>query len=152
MLDLDPIKARLNAATPGPWKQRDGWKQTIMTTNKTFRYPPDYPSDYPSEHLIPYQDSDGDFIAHAPTDIAALIEEVERVRAENATLKEQLEQVPPSHFFGVGQEWEWGSGRRAVIIGYHPHYRKLKMRTTHELDMGNSIGHEFWYCPITLGR
>jgi hypothetical protein len=48
MLDLDPIKARLAAATPGPWV---------------------------------YSCNDAYLIANAPTDLAALVAEVERLRA-----------------------------------------------------------------------
>lgn len=67
-------------------------------------------------------------------------------------LEEARALMPPKHFFGVGLEYEWGSGRRAVIIGYHPTKRLLKMRTTNESDITQSIGHEFFYCPIKLGQ
>ena len=60
--------------------------------------------------------------------------------------------VPPAHFFGVGQEWEWGSSLRAVIVAYHPTQIKVLMRTTKAANLNESIGHEFWYCPIKLGQ
>lgn len=75
------------------------------------------------------------------------------------TLREALEKLdaaradaPPKHFFGIGLEYEWFNGRRAVIIGYHPTKRLLKMRTTNEVNITKSIGHEFFYCPIQLGQ
>ena len=65
-LDLEPIKERLAAATPGPW-------------------------DF---HIIPPEiggmgtGADAEFIANAPEDIAALIAEVERLRGQvNAVRK-----------------------------------------------------------------
>lgn len=76
MLDIEPIKARLAAATPGPW-------QTITTVE----------TDIGTEHLVTEADmdagcigtspqaADAELIANAPTDLAALIAEVERLRA-----------------------------------------------------------------------
>lgn len=109
MLDLEPIKARLAAATPGPWHSCDDNKckcPTIMCD--------DYPvadvtkgpwgDSYPAlrivgdtslnqkveayRELIEYGNvpeaealANRAFIREAPTDIAALIAEVEQLRA-----------------------------------------------------------------------
>lgn len=76
MLDLQLIKARLAAATPGPWKVEPAESAEgsfIATMGPIFIMPP-------TQHLARYAD-DADLIAHAPTDIAALVAEVERLRA-----------------------------------------------------------------------
>ena len=72
---LAAIRERLAAATPGPWEARvevHGVSLVPLLTNKG--------------HLaFAYGDGWGDdaeFIAHAPTDVAALLAEVERLRAE----------------------------------------------------------------------
>lgn len=53
MLDLQPIKSRLAAATPGPWR---------------------------FTKIRPQPNPDADLIANAPQDLAALVAEVERLR------------------------------------------------------------------------
>lgn len=69
-LDLAPIKARLAAATPGPWNL-SGDCMTITQTSHITR----------DVWTIPRSHDDMRLIAHVPTDIAALIAEVERLRA-----------------------------------------------------------------------
>lgn len=84
MLDLDAIKARLAGAAAGPWQHyyflvsslldevdEDG---TPLTTGVASA------CDEPTAK----------FIAHVPTDIQALIAEVERLRNESAFLREWL--------------------------------------------------------------
>jgi hypothetical protein len=74
MLDLDPIRKRLEAATPGEWSAYtpkgcpDGW----LSINAMWAAGPIDPAG-----LCP---EDAQFIAHAPADIAALLGEVERLR------------------------------------------------------------------------
>lgn len=77
-LDLTPIKARLNAATPGPWAVIDDLAVTAA---------PDVGGDdaclsivFPAIVEFTPSAADADFIAHAPTDIAALVAEVESLR------------------------------------------------------------------------
>lgn len=83
-LDLEVVKARLVKATPSPWEwivwprrnmlvHRTGMK-TLLTVLETQG---DVEADYPCAN-----DADRDLIEHAPTDLAALIAEVERLRAE----------------------------------------------------------------------
>ena len=73
--DIAAIRARLANATPGPWESREHKKQWHVTSVET------------EEHvaLISHwtndvDEADADLIANAPTDLAALIEEVERLR------------------------------------------------------------------------
>ena len=70
---LAEIKAREQAATPGPWKV--GISALITDAN--------------GHALFFGEDAKGnaDFIAHARTDIPALVAEVERLVAENVKLK-----------------------------------------------------------------
>ncbi len=83
MIDKEAIKARLEAATPGPWKYVpctgeygeaasaiDGAHDCVVE---------------PDSFLLA---DDAEFIAHAPTDIANLLEEVERLEAELAKFRE----------------------------------------------------------------
>ena len=79
-IDLDAIEARLAAATPGPW-------DTDGTTVWAYVIVPD-PRDQTGQ--TPIQDrelvaqsggADADLIAHAPTDLAALVAEVRALRA-----------------------------------------------------------------------
>lgn len=73
-LDLEPIKAMLAAATPGPWR-----------SEKYGIYGPEYGviSDiYDWSEDNPRNNEDMDLIAAAPTTIAALVAEVEANRAE----------------------------------------------------------------------
>ena len=81
MIDLKAIKAREEAATEGPW-------QSLLRSVKSVR------EDRRREAIIASSGlSDGhrkeaeanmEFIAHARTDVPALIAEVERLRAEIA--------------------------------------------------------------------
>lgn len=77
MLDLDAIKARLAAATPGPWtvspnvQPRGVAAVAEVNTVLILSSGPLYGS--------PMQDAS--LIAHAPTDLRALVAEVERLRA-----------------------------------------------------------------------
>lgn len=77
-LDLAPIKARLAAATPGPWT----WvcHSTAGVSEWTVFDAADHALATNRHGWRP----DAEFIAHAPTDIAALLAEVERLRAELA--------------------------------------------------------------------
>ena len=86
--DLEPIKERLAAATPGPWEMSydadDKW--TSITGQ---------PYDDGGQWLVCPEvatcegepDADSTFIAHAPEDIAALVAEVERLREQVEAVK-----------------------------------------------------------------
>ncbi len=97
MLNLDPIKARCEAATKGPWE----WDTTTSAETQTLQT---LLSDTASGLVIApsvgvgFTESvieigldvsaeDRDFIAHSRTDIPALVEEVERLRDENRQIR-----------------------------------------------------------------
>lgn len=86
-LDLDAIKARLEMATDGPWEWNprrtvlEGWAGDPAVYRYTTEVlevlvDPGTPVD------VWLSDDDANFIAHAPTDVAALIAEVERLRQQ----------------------------------------------------------------------
>lgn len=108
MLDLEPIKARLAAATPGPWSSCGDKCKCRHVMSNDFPIAEvtkgDWGDDYPSVRLVgdssldlraePYmaQITYGNvpaeqflanraFISSAPSDVAALLAEVERLRA-----------------------------------------------------------------------
>ena len=76
-MDLESIKKRLTAATPGPWAWASapaegaagGYVLTAVTGDG------------------PHASFDAEFIAHAPTDIRALLAEVKRLRAQIDAVK-----------------------------------------------------------------
>lgn len=108
MLDLHPIKERLSAASQGPWRaMRDGNQYVGVELDgrkgKNVIHPagrgtlvgashveglvrpwnPWWVGDSTSpetQETVRLKDADADFVAAAPRDIAALIEEVERLR------------------------------------------------------------------------
>lgn len=83
MLDLHPIKTRLAAATPGPWRESTYYLGDVVIRSK-----------YGEERsllgtrcgTIPVvkEPADATFIAHSRADIEALVTEVERLRAKVA--------------------------------------------------------------------
>jgi hypothetical protein len=121
-LDLEPIKARIAAATPGPWVWADydgvpewatnisdgegnerEWGGRFSIESEANAPPLDADPDDPKwnepidvlrvlgpvedddddgVYEIPIEDADAALIVNAPTDLAALIAEVERLRAQ----------------------------------------------------------------------
>lgn len=79
-LDLKPIEARLAAASEGPWQAE---QEQLGARSKPVHII------WSKAHVVarcgsigmPKAQEDTDLIAHAPTDLAALIQEVERLRA-----------------------------------------------------------------------
>jgi len=65
---IEEIRARLEAATPGPWRKdaTPGYFEPAVWIGEGCVYPE--------------EQSDATFIAHAPQDIADLLEEVGRLR------------------------------------------------------------------------
>lgn len=101
MSDLEAIKARAEAATPGPWdSRRSEWADDpdLMTVDGEPAGDPwwvhhDGWIDADDTGLF-MSEADAAFIAHARTDVPALVAEVERLRdvvaaleAENARLR-----------------------------------------------------------------
>ena len=84
LLDLEAIKARIAKATPSPWEWSIRPKRHMLVSPLSARgfltvleTQGDVEADYPCA-----KDADRNFIQHAPTDLAALVAEVERLRAE----------------------------------------------------------------------
>jgi hypothetical protein len=72
VIDIEAIKARLQAATPGPWENTDPRQIRHAEPNI-------YAGD--QEIADAYSLGDSELIAHAPADIAALVKELEAARA-----------------------------------------------------------------------
>lgn len=83
---LAEIRARLNAATPGPWEWREwscGDEAITGPDNTGFVVNVD--------EATPH--ADADLIAHAPADIAWLLDEVERLRSPMVNLNTQTGEI-----------------------------------------------------------
>ena len=79
MIDLDVIKARCEAATPGPWYVDRGGE----FDDPYYSIPSVCRDRYGDNSLMVGSDkATAEFIAHARTDVPALVAEVERLRAE----------------------------------------------------------------------
>ena len=87
MIDKEAIKARLDAATPGPWREGKVSGTVVSDTPQTWNDGLDY--EYYGGYPICESALTGDleFIANAPTDIAELLVEVERLEGELAKFK-----------------------------------------------------------------
>jgi hypothetical protein len=109
--DIAEIEARLKAATPGPWVQMEANPTWIEAPSHCERGAMHIADVRGWGHLTggghgahgmgfaearAIQDANGAFISHAPTDIAALLEEVKRLRAELAQEQEQVASVHTS--------------------------------------------------------
>lgn len=78
--DLSAIRARAEAATPGPWKnQLPGRSYVVRAGNKRIAEMMTFTSEE--------RDNDATFIAHARADIPALLAEIERLQSLLAPLK-----------------------------------------------------------------
>lgn len=115
-LDLDAIQARADAATEGPWKVTDlsnhGHRGTLWVDI-------DRPADGSMTVAelteadgveVIWKTTDAEFIAHARTDIPALIAEVKALRGKVAEVEELAQQIAENaevnweqDNFGAGQ-------------------------------------------------
>jgi len=95
MLDLEPIKARLAAATPGPWvmmpsKNKGGLGKFVGSPGCGF----------PVCEMFVIREKWGEdmrFIANAPADLAALMAEVERLRDFLGAMIEAWDLLDPEY-------------------------------------------------------
>lgn len=78
-IDLDAIKARAEAATPGPWVREWAFSTHFVVPEAAERV-----ADGNVARLKAHQRADAEFIAHAREDVPALLAEVERLRRELA--------------------------------------------------------------------
>lgn len=136
--DLDAIRERAEAATEGPWsaanehgllgpeaqpawcvsQMRPGWESMSPTKG----YVTDIAETFSDD---PDRDPDAEFIAHARTDVPALIAEVERLRKIEAGVE------------ALADEWSKpspydGHGMRAPIDPDHAARRLLALLTPTE--------------------
>ena len=93
-LDLEAIRARLASATPGPWKASTDdagdvvvWgpdEDWLANVGNWARQHLGIDADAAARQFVETRDAaDATLIAHAPTDLAALCDEVERLRGES---------------------------------------------------------------------
>jgi hypothetical protein len=99
---LDEIKARCEAATPGPWKHRDppevqipdpNWERhEIVDESLKLVAQTHYPTTEWKCARNEEMERNGPFIAAARTDIPDLLAEVERLRAEAAEMQLRIQE------------------------------------------------------------
>lgn len=78
MLDIEQIRARLAAATPGPWME---WAESgDYWIGRCCDDVPEKDAEWVCDSGD-MSDENTEFVAHAPSDIAALIKELEAARA-----------------------------------------------------------------------
>ena len=105
-LDLTDIRARLTAATSGPWARghteltvtAGSWPIAIVGVGHD-----DITVDYEDDavffdHVSSSADADLDLIAHAPEDIKNLLNEVDRLNDALQEISQLLEEVGPEEF------------------------------------------------------
>lgn len=119
-LDLEPIKERLAAATPGPWRVwRDPDPTNVRATAvETAWCYGDIEGD--TELITDYlpTDADAELIANAPEDIATLVAEVERLRGQIDAVKAATANHPDpceKHPDGDAVTCGWKSAYRDVV-------------------------------------
>lgn len=100
---LAEIRARLDAATPGPWVYPEDDLTRIQA------------SDGVSVAVITRRIDDADLIAHAPADIAWLLDEVEQLRES------------------LDIEREWSGGSRAAELRHAPHSYRCRCQECNEV-------------------
>jgi hypothetical protein len=86
---LNDIEARINAATPGPWMRKTELASHIVYVDNAA------PNDGTSSPLWNAEwatEADGEFTAHARTDVPALLAEVRRLRTESAAVAAFLDE------------------------------------------------------------
>lgn len=103
MIDLAPIKARLEAATKGEWEASGpyvfkGKNCFIICDTDVF----------PQK----INEDNAALIAHAPVDLKALVEEVERLRELLDCARDEYESTQGRHLDGAPH---WTVGARAAL-------------------------------------
>ena len=84
-LDLEAIKKRLDKATPGPWEYR--FYSACMFPHHIMQIKPNGYTYNVWGHHGQENKNNGELIAHAPTDLRALIKSNEDMAAEISRLK-----------------------------------------------------------------
>lgn len=93
--EVDAIRARAEAATPGPWRWRDDGYDSVVLDRSD-----DYVGGCPDCGVrAGFDESDAEFIAAARTDIPALLDALDEARAEAARLRRGGEELGKSLVF-----------------------------------------------------
>lgn len=91
--ELEAIRQRLGAATPGPWRWWTSCSYRRLSSDATGRDGDVLRGDIQRHDGHPdviCSEADKALIAHAPADIAALLVEVERLTKREAMLRDQV--------------------------------------------------------------
>jgi hypothetical protein len=112
---LSAIRARLDAATPGPWfldNDLDVYtKQEMEDVGSLMLFKTVYSHHrYGPPGSQPWHDTN--LMAHAPTDLRALLDEVERLKAREESLVKQV--VAQIGLIGRQAEWREGAFKRGA--------------------------------------
>lgn len=127
-LDIEPIKARAESATPGPWYHQ----QTFSGQHFVGAGPSDAPTPLALMHgSFAEQSRNAAFVTAARTDIPELIAEVERLRAELAE-REAADEVARRGHRGVGGVSE--KERYIMICRLDPPRGPARLDTKQEWD------------------
>jgi hypothetical protein len=105
--DLAAIEARLAKITPGPWEYDEAKTDPLFVKGNSdaMLVWPDF--DYSRENIsVKMENADGEFIAHAPADIAALLA---RARQQDARIEELEAEVKELRGIGL-KEFSWSQG------------------------------------------
>lgn len=124
-IDLDAIKARIAARTPGGWELGDGWVYTDPIYDDDTRLTP---IGRAAKFADPERQAaewervrhDLELIAHAPTDLAALVAEVKRLRTfvDGARLLHRPVEIEPSSTICGECSHRMPNGRYMPVVEY----------------------------------
>ena len=121
MIDLDAIKARCEAATPGPWEVPAANVFRVLAPGAPHHNPPQgLCPPYPWRVVVEASQNDPSaedvaFIAHARTDVPALVAEVERLKAYIGAILDHGMTTWSDTSCGRG-----GAGGQAMTTTAHP--------------------------------
>lgn len=117
---LTEIQARLNAATDGPWAVDDDDPEYIVFPEKggydglvIAKVVDQDGALFPVEH-------NGQFIAHAPTDIADLLDEIERLRALTTITKDRVRAAGREFWLSGAKDRAWAEAAWDDMGGGEP--------------------------------
>ncbi len=114
---LEEIKARLAAATPGPWEESGGTEFgfRIAATERESKRIVRELSIASSHGGNVRAFADAALIAHAPTDLAYLIAEVEWLRRELEWIADRVSGDEPGNLSAFRPGWEAGERAREAL-------------------------------------
>ena len=121
-LDLEAIRKRCEAATPGPWKTTDGYEAAqagtryddLVSILEDSTGEPIIQHIYYDGHHTIMRPSDVQFIAHARTDLPACLDEIERLNARQQELLATIARISQTTPFPDEMKG-WESQRAAML-------------------------------------